>query len=71
VLNQYLIKRDPLFWTRANIIFMAILMEHVVIGLKVVIAMIIPDVPAKVIEAENRRVKVADAVQKELLTLKL
>ena len=55
VLVQYLKERDDLFWNRANIILLAILMEHVIIGLKIVIASIIPDVPKKVIEDEFRR----------------
>lgn len=48
VLVQYLKDKDPDFWNRANIILLAILIEHVVIGLKIVIAAIIPDVPRKV-----------------------
>jgi len=71
VLTQYLIKRNPYFWSRANIILMAIFVEHLVIGLKVVIALIIPDVPFKVTEAEKRRTKVSDTVQRELMSLKL
>ena len=49
VLTQWLQKRDSVFWTRTNIFALAILMEHVVIGLKIVIAMIIPDVPHRVV----------------------
>ena len=48
-------EKDSRFWNRANIILIAILMEHVVIGLKIVIAAIIPDVPKRVIEDEFRR----------------
>ena len=60
MLVQYLHKRDPTFWNRANIILLAILVEHLVIGLKIVIAAIIPDVPHKVTEDEFKRVKIED-----------
>lgn len=52
---QYFVKRDPYFWNRANIVLFCIFLEHIVIGLKVVIAMVIPDVPRVVTEAENIR----------------
>ena len=67
VLVQYLHEKDPTFWNRANIILLAILVEHAVIGLKIVIAAIIPDVPRKVTEDEFKRVKIEDAVKKELI----
>lgn len=70
VLTQYLERRDPSYWNRANIIFLAVCIEHIVIALKIVIALIIPDVPFKVQEDEFRRQKVEDKVQKELLELK-
>ena len=38
-------ERDPNRWNRATIILFAILIEHLVIALKIVIALIIPDVP--------------------------
>ena len=68
---QYLHKRDANFWNRANIILLAILVEHCVIALKIVISLLIPDVPFKVREAEFRRNKIEDAVQKELIELKI
>ena len=67
MLVQYLHEKDPTFWNRANIILLAILVEHAVIGLKIVIAAIIPDVPRKVTEDEFKRVKIEDAVKKELI----
>jgi len=70
VLAQYFIKRDPYYWNRANIIFMAICIEHVVIALKILIALIIPDVPYKVQTDERRRIKIIEKVQKELLEVK-
>jgi len=49
VLTQYMHKReDRSFWNRANIILLAILMEHVVIGIKIIISKVIPDVPFSV-----------------------
>ena len=68
---QYLEKKDPNYWNRANIFFFAICIEHLVIGLKIVIALIIPDVPYKVQEDEFKRVKIIDKVQKELLEIKI
>lgn len=49
ILSQYLGKKDRVFWTRTNIFALAILVEHLVIGLKLVISVIIPDVPHKVV----------------------
>ena len=43
---QYFKNRDPDYWNRANIILVCILMEHIVIFIKVIIAGIIPDVPS-------------------------
>ena len=49
ILSQWLEAKDRVFWTRTNIIVFAILIEHCVIALKVVLAMVIPDVPHKVV----------------------
>lgn len=57
---QFLEKRDPYYWNRANIFLLAICLEHLVIALKVVIALVIPDVPYKVQEDEFRRVKIVE-----------
>ena len=43
------------FWTRTNIFLLAFFIEHLVIALKVVIALLIPDVPANVKDSEKRR----------------
>ena len=53
-MTQYLLNRGP-FWTRTNIFILAIFIEHLIIGLKVVIALLIPDVPGDVKEAEKKR----------------
>lgn len=52
VLVQYLHSKDLHFWNRANIILLALLVEHIIIGLKIAIALAIPDVPHHVQEAE-------------------
>ena len=52
---RWLTTRDAEFWTRANILGLAIIVEHVIIAFKVVIALVIPDVPKSVEKAEMRR----------------
>ena len=52
---QYLRNKDPLFWNRANIILLAIFIEHLVIGLKIILSVIIPDLPDIVVKDEARR----------------
>lgn len=52
--TQFLIKRD-VSMTRTNIILLAIGIEHLIIGLKIVIAILIPDVPAHVKLSEMKR----------------
>ena len=49
ILVQYLENKDKELWTRTNVIALAILVEHIVIGVKIVIALVIPDVPHKVV----------------------
>ena len=71
VLIQYLEDKDSNFWNRANIVILAIIVEHLVIGLKVVIALIIPDVPAHVKEDEFRRELIVEQVQRELNEVKM
>ena len=68
---QYMSERDPNFWTRTNIIILAIFIEHAVIALKIVIAMIIPDVPVTVREAEERRVKIVEQVTRDFVQIKI
>lgn len=50
--------RDPEFWNQVNIIWLAIFVEHALIIVKVIIGMLILDVPAAVIEAEKKRPKI-------------
>ena len=51
---KYLMMKHP-FWTRTNVVLLAVFIEHLIIGLKVVIALIIPDVPKNVKNSEKRR----------------
>ena len=68
---RYFKERDPEFWTRANIFIIAILVEHAVIGIKIVIAMIIPDLPFSVTQAEMKREKQFEQANRELLEIKV
>ena len=45
---------------------LAILLEHFIIALKVVIALIIPDVPARVKQAESRRLDFLEQARQEI-----
>lgn len=67
VLVQYLVKKDPLFWDRSTIILLVILIEHLVIGIKILIALIIPDVPFKVQQDEVRREKIIEKATEEMI----
>lgn len=71
LLVQFLYNRDPAFWDRTTIIVFAIMVEHAVIALKIVIALIIPDVPHKVQQDEVRREKIIEKAQTELLRIKI
>ena len=59
-------RRDRVYWNRANIICWFVVLEHVIIGLKAFIALVIPDVPREVKEAEIRREHVKASIEKEL-----
>ena len=71
VMVQYLHSKDALFWNRANIILFAIFMEHIVIGLKIVMSIIIPDMPASVEKDEARREMVLKHAQEEMFKIKV
>lgn len=70
ILVQWLWKRNKPFWTRANVILLAIAIEHVLISIKIVIALLIPDLPKEVQVAEKRREFVIQKAQKDMLMLK-
>ena len=46
------------------------MIEHLVIAIKVVVALVIPDVPSAVVEAEKRRVKLVKQARKEMRYMK-
>ena len=81
VLVQYLrgrdeqrIEADPEhspIWTNENIILFLILMEHVILALKIIIAVLIPDVPQKVLFEEYRQEQIANMAKKEIQVYKL
>lgn len=52
---RWFYKKDPVYWNRANVILFCILMEHLVIAIKIIIAKIIPDLPDSVKIDETRR----------------
>ena len=60
----YLTNRSS-YWTRTNIFLLAFFIEHLVIALKVVIAILIPDVPSNVkIDERRRRELIPEAERK-------
>lgn len=64
---KYMQEQDEEVWTVANIILLAVLVEHLLLFIKVIIANLIPDVPNKVIESEKKRPKVLKKAQQYLL----
>lgn len=59
-LRQSLSARDPEFWTPMMIAALMVILEHVLVGLKIIIAAVIPDVDSKTIVAELKRRDVTD-----------
>jgi hypothetical protein len=55
ILNNWLMSQKESRWTRSNIIMLFILVEHGIIGLKLAIGIIIPDIPKDVRDSEYRR----------------
>ena len=51
--------QNPDFWNQVNIIWLAIFVEHALIIAKVIIGMLILDVPSSVLEAEKKRPSIA------------
>ena len=54
-ITDYLMSNSDKRWTRFNIVMLVVGVEHAIIGLKLVIAVLIPDVPARVKKAEEKR----------------
>lgn len=62
---------DNLNWTAKETIIFIVLMEHVLLIMKLVVAALIDDVPAQVIQAEKKRVFIEDRAKKFMLVQKL
>lgn len=71
VMVQWLHKKNPNFWNRSNIILFGILMEHIAIAIKIVIAILIPDVPDKVKEDEQKRIELMTTAEAEMAKMKM
>ena len=54
-MQRWFTNKESSYWTRTNIILLAIAVEHLIIGLKIVIGVLIPDIPKDVKESELRR----------------
>ena len=68
-MNEFLIERAP-YWTRTNVFILAVGVEHLIIGLKLVIALLIPDVPKDVKMAEERRAMAENEAAKAIRSIK-
>ena len=53
-----------------EVVLILALIEHVLLGVKVVIAQLIPDVPKDVLADERKRPKIEDIAEAEMLDLK-
>ena len=58
------------YWTRTNIFILAIVVEHLIIALKIVIAVLVPDVPKVVQESEKCRPTFEQQAEKEIKVMK-
>lgn len=70
-LRNSLSARDPEFWTPIMIAALMIILEHVLVGVKIIIAAAIPDVDSKTVEAELKRRDVIDKALQDLQEFKL
>lgn len=69
-MNEFLIDRAP-YWTRTNVFILAVGVEHLIIGLKLVIAILIPDVPKDVKRAEEKRAMAEKAAKEAISNIKI
>ena len=54
----WLMQKEHTFWTRSNIILLIVAVEHALLLIKIVLANLVPDVPATVLAAEKKRSEV-------------
>ena len=57
---------NDVIWTNENIIWLLILLEHAILGLKVIISVLIPDVPQTVLFEEFREEQIGSMAKKEI-----
>ena len=62
---------NDVIWTNENIIWLLILLEHAILGLKVVISVLIPDVPQAVLFEEFREEQIGSMAKKEIQVFKI
>lgn len=70
-LKNTLTHRNSVFWTPMMIAALMVLLEHILVGLKIIIAAAIPDTDSKTIEAELKRRDVIDKAIQNLQAFKL
>ena len=58
-------------WSNLNIVFLLILMEHLILALKIGMAILIPDVPEEVLFEESRNEQIENAAKREIQVFKL
>ena len=58
-------------WSHLNIVLLLVLMEHLILALKIAMAILIPDVPEEVLFEESRNEQIATAAKREIQVFKL
>ena len=66
---QYLTGKD-MDWSKYQILLLAVVIEHYIIGLKAAITVLIPDIPKKVKLSEEKRSKQMNAANIAMTKLK-
>jgi hypothetical protein len=69
--QSYVKAQDPEFWTPVAVLLLAIAIEHGLLGLKILIAAFIPDVPSDVEDRERKREILRQQAQQDLQEYKL
>lgn len=64
--QEWLTEYNPEWWTPMGTLLVAVLIEHAVLGLKIIIASIIPDVPDHVLAKERKREVIEEYARKDL-----
>eukprot|EP00352_Strombidinopsis_acuminata_P004851 CAMPEP_0176368124 /NCGR_PEP_ID=MMETSP0126-20121128/22375_1 /TAXON_ID=141414 ORGANISM="Strombidinopsis acuminatum, Strain SPMC142" /NCGR_SAMPLE_ID=MMETSP0126 /ASSEMBLY_ACC=CAM_ASM_000229 /LENGTH=110 /DNA_ID=CAMNT_0017726249 /DNA_START=559 /DNA_END=891 /DNA_ORIENTATION=+ len=69
-LNLYLTARAPTIWNLYTLVILGVVTEHVLLGLKWMIALAIPDLPSDVSTSEQKRGEVEKMVNGLILEKK-